>query len=176
MARFEKGVSGNPAGRPRKRRPNVSAFDIIFDKRLMVTQNGEKRELTVDEVLEHKIYREALSGKRMAIRQVIKMIERREQALAKVLPPEKSVPIKFTSQNDPRNADEAMRILRIAEIDQDRLERCSDPEPPIKLATWATQAAISRPARKLLDQRNVDHVERCTVDPDKLKWPRGGKR
>ena len=45
--RFRKGQSGNPAGRPKARRPHVSAFDIIFDKRLTVTQNGVERELTL---------------------------------------------------------------------------------------------------------------------------------
>jgi Family of unknown function (DUF5681) len=51
-ARWQKGQSGNPAGRPKKRRPHVSAFDIIFDKSLTVTQNGVDRELTIDEALQ----------------------------------------------------------------------------------------------------------------------------
>ena len=68
--RWEKGHSGNPAGRPSKRRPHVSAFDIIFDKRLTVTQNGIERDLTVDEALQLETYQSALKGRRMAIRHV----------------------------------------------------------------------------------------------------------
>lgn len=41
--RFRKSQSGNPAGRPKARRPHVSAFDIVFDKTLTVTQNGIER-------------------------------------------------------------------------------------------------------------------------------------
>ena len=50
--RFQKGQSGNPRGRPAKpRRPNISAFEIVLDKRLTATVGGKERELTVEEVL-----------------------------------------------------------------------------------------------------------------------------
>ena len=46
--RFQPGRSGNPKGRPPKaRRPNVSAFEIVLDKRLTATVGGKERELTV---------------------------------------------------------------------------------------------------------------------------------
>ena len=40
--RFPKGVSGNPAGRPRKERPADpnSAFDVVVDKKLTI--NAER--------------------------------------------------------------------------------------------------------------------------------------
>ena len=85
-----KGRSGNPAGRPKKRRPHVSAFDIIFDKTLTVTQGGAERELTVEEALELQTYQAALKGSRMAIRKMLKMIEKREAALARKTPPRRS--------------------------------------------------------------------------------------
>ena len=72
--RFEKGRSGNPAGRPKARRPHVSAFDIIFDRKLTVTQNGVERELTIDEALQLQTYQAALKGSKIAIRSVLKMI------------------------------------------------------------------------------------------------------
>jgi hypothetical protein len=43
----------------------------------------------------------------------------------------------------------------------------------MKLETWAAQAAISRPGRRSLSQKNMDDAKLLTKNPDKLKWPRG---
>lgn len=64
----------------------MSAFDIIFDKTLIVTQGGIERELTMDEALQLQTYQAALKGSRMAVRAVLKMIEKREEALVKKAP------------------------------------------------------------------------------------------
>lgn len=167
--RWQKGQSGNPTGRPKKRRPHVSAFDIIFDKSLTVTQNGVERDFTVDEALQMQTYQAALKGKRMAIRQVLKMIDKREAALgAGAAPPTK---VKIEHEYDSDNANEAMLLLGIAEYG-----------PPtggggpatrqLKLATWAAQAAISRPGRKALTDKDIEVIERDVIGADKLKWPR----
>lgn len=171
--RWEKGQSGNPAGRPKKRRPHVSAFDIIFDKSLSVTQNGVERDLTVDEALQMQTYQAALKGKRMAVRQVLKMIDKREQALGAGAPPPTNV--KIEHEHDSDNANEAMVLLGIAEYG-----------PPmggggpgtrrLKLATWAAQAAISRPGRKALATKDIEALKRDVIDADKLKWPRSRAR
>jgi len=170
--RFQKGQSGNPAGRPKKRRPHVSAFDIIFDKTLTVTQHGIERELTVDEALQLKTYQAALKGSKMAVRAVLKMIEKREAALAARAPkpePAKSSGHRFIYESD--SADEAMEILGIASIE----------EAPAgvgwghrkrKLETWAAQAAISRPGRPRLSEKDMNNAKLLTKNPDALKWPR----
>jgi hypothetical protein len=169
--RFEKGRSGNPAGRPKARRPHVSAFDIIFDKTLTVTQGGVERELTVDEALQLQTYQAALKGSRMAIRSVLKMIEKREVALAK-LNPRESTGATMEVEHDSDNADEAMRILGIATID-----KASDNggywSTHLRLATWVTQAALSRPGRRRLDEKDVKDIKLLTCSPERLKWPRG---
>ncbi|MEE4537733.1 MAG: DUF5681 domain-containing protein [Erythrobacter sp.] len=70
--RFKPGQSGNPQGRPTKpRRPNVSAFEIVLDKRMTATIGGKERELTLDEALQQQTLKDALAGKRMAIRKVL---------------------------------------------------------------------------------------------------------
>lgn len=163
--RFEKGRSGNPAGRPKKRRPHVSAFDIIFDKTLAVSQNGKERELTVDEALQLQTYQAALKGSRMAVRKVLKMIEKREEALSKKIK-RPSHPMKVELHHCADNANEALRILEIAS---------SDPGHPnrMKVHTWATQAALSRPGRRKFSQKDVKDIKFFTFDSGTLRWPRG---
>ena len=174
--RFQKGQSGNPAGRPKARRPHVSAFDIIFDKTLTVSQNGIERELTVDEALQLKTYQAALKGSRMAVRAVLKMIEKREVALAAQAPKTetpKSNPYIVIYDSD--SADEAMQLLGIASIEE-APAGMGWGHRKLKLETWATQAAISRPGRRSLDDKDIRDVKILTKDPHKLKWPRSCAR
>lgn len=168
-SRFKPGQSGNPAGRPKNRRPNVSAFDIIIDKVLTVTQGGRERELTVDEALQLQTYQAALKGSRMAIRQVLRMIEKREIALAKRSAPIVGMPI-IECEHSSDNAREALTILGIIEPDQAHSDRA---EPGMKVATWAAQAALSRPGRRKLAARDVHDIKTFTSNADQLKWPRG---
>lgn len=172
--RFQKGQSGNPAGRPKSRRPHVSAFDIIFDRTLTVTQNGVERELTVDEALQLKTYQAALKGSKMAVRAVLKMIEKREVVLAAKAPPEPGKAAVFQPVYDSDSANEAMQILGIASNYTDGSGGYYDGKR--KLETWAVQAAISRPGRRAMSESDVDTVLRLTKDPHKLKWPRGSAR
>ncbi len=79
--RYPKGQSGNLRGRPRKAPPGaVSAFDVIIDQRITVTQNGVARELTVDEALQHETLTAAFKGKRQPTRTVLGWIETRDKA------------------------------------------------------------------------------------------------
>lgn len=165
--RFQKGQSGNPAGRPKKRRPNISAFDIIFDKRLVVTQAGKERELTIDEALQLQTYQAALNGSRMAIRKVLKMIEKREKALART-DKEPFRPVEQVFEYNADNAREALLILEIIEP-----EEGEHPRKWLRVVTWATQAALSRPGRKKFSEKEVTDIKFFTLDPAKLRWPRG---
>ena len=168
--RFEKGQSGNPAGRPKARRPNISAFDIIFDKTLMVTQGGIQRELTIDEGLQLQTYQAALKGSKMAVRAVLKMIEKREVALSKLNTRTSSV-AKMEFQHCSDNANAALRLLDIA-VDGHVPPGGGEGARTLKLANWAAQFAISRPGRGGFSERDLEDIKRFTVDPEKLRWPR----
>lgn len=165
--RFKPGQSGNPNGRPRKpRRPDVSAFEIVLDKRMTATIGGKERELTVEEVLQQQTLRDALAGKRLAIRKVLKMIEKRDAALAKKNGATTRSKVKVERHHCADNANEAMRLLEIAEPDPGFPSRW-------KIHAWATQAALSRPGNHKFTEKDVKNIEFFTFDADKLRWPRG---
>jgi hypothetical protein len=166
--RFIKGQSGNPRGRPKARRPHVSAFDIIFDKRLTVVQGGVERELTIDEALELQTYQSALKGNRAAIRIILKMIEKREIAMKEKHPKAADASIKLRHEFSTNSADEAMRLLRIASDVEG-----SDYEDPLKLETWAAQTALSRPGRSRDRKPKRVNVNVMVHDSHKLRWPEG---
>lgn len=173
MARFVKGQSGNPNGRPRKRRPNVSAFDIVVDKRLTVTQNGEERELTVDEALQLQTYQAALGGSRLAVRTILKMIDKREQALKRLAPVVERDGPKVKVSYDSDSANDAMLLLGIL------CENRNMPPPnsprPLVVSNWAAKASISRPGRRKLDGRRTDTLHLFVEDYGTLRRPRGSE-
>ncbi len=169
--RFERGQSGNPAGRPKARRPHNSAFDIIFDKTLTVTQSGVEHELTVDEALQIQTYQAALKGSKMAVRAVLKMIEKREAALSK-LNPVKACGSRIEMEYNAHNAENALRLLGIA-VDGHVPPSGGEAARTLKIATWAGQRAISRPGRHAFSESDRDDIKRYTDQPEKLRWPRG---
>lgn len=78
----------------------------------------------------------------------------------------------FRRERDPRNADDAMLLLGITVPDPAWSDPC-EYGTRMKLATWATQAALSRPGRRALDKKQVEDINRVTLAPKELKWPRG---
>jgi hypothetical protein len=168
--RFQKGQSGNPAGRPKARRPHVSAFDIIFDKTLTVTQNGVERELTIDEALQLQTYQAALKGSKMAVRAVLKMIEKRELALRATAPKPSSNPQPMKVEYDSDSANEAMLLLGILKQETPP-PAWGDRSPKLKIDTWAAQAAISRPGRSRMSDKEIESSKWMTIAPEQLRWP-----
>jgi hypothetical protein len=174
--RFQKGHSGNPKGRPRKQSapPDAirSAFEIVLEKRVTVTQAGIDQELSVKEALQLRTFQDAWAGKRAAGREVLKMIAKREQAMAdRGLQTPKTMPsVTRKISPDPRNADAAMCLLGIAAPNKSREEH--DPDA-ILLEPWAVQAALGRRrGGKALTMEDIGDIERCTRAHETLRWPR----
>jgi Family of unknown function (DUF5681) len=174
--RFQKGRSGNPNGRPRKQSvlPEAprSAFEIVLEKRVTVTRAGIDQELSVEEALQLRTYQDALAGNRAARREVLKMIAKREKAMAdRGLGTPRTMPsLTREISPDPRNADAAMCLLGIAAPDNSREEH--DPDA-VLLEPWAVQAALRRRrGSKALTNEDVSDIKRCTRAPETLRWPR----
>ena len=173
--RFRKGVSGNPAGRPRKERPAgpASAFAVVIDRKLTVTQDGKSREVTVEEALQHKTYQNAIADDRSAQREVLKMIAKREAHFnarkAKKPAPRNDVKIVYP----PTDADEALLVLGIAT----RHPACEDlgaDREQLLLEPWAVQAALGqRRGSSKLTEQEIEGIQRCTRDAATLRWQDG---
>lgn len=169
---FPKGRSGNPKGRPRgsgKRSPTSSAVEVLLDKTLTVTKGGISRQLTMEEALQERTFNDALAGKRLAMREVLKWIAAYEawQAKHAPKPPPRLTP--FLVSPSPRNVDEALVLLGIAAHDPDRAHITTD-RAQLLIEPWAAQLALRR-MRGYLDQRQREDIQRATRDPHSLVWP-----
>ena len=169
--RFRKGQSGNPKGRPRAKPPAPnSAFDVILDRMLTLTQGGIAREVTIEEALQLRTYQKAIEGDKMARREVLRMIAEREAWFAKKSPRAMLVE-RLIERTDPYNVHGAMILLGIA--DQASATDQHDGKNSLLLQQWAVQAALSRRGSKSLSAKDVSEIKGCTRDAQTLSWPKG---
>jgi Family of unknown function (DUF5681) len=174
---FSKGRSGNPGGRPTaSAAPRSSAFEVLVEKTLTITDRTGTREITMEEALQQQTYQRALAGDRMAVREVLKWIMKRDAWLAKNGPKEALPAITREISPDPDNADAALLLLEIAAPNPARAE-FGYHRAQLLLRPWAVQAALRRKrgGQRLTDEER-DWIRRCTRDPDSLHWPRGTKK
>src|SRR5271169_1501529 len=171
---FPKGRSGNLKGRPSSSRaPKSSAFEVLVEKTLTIAHRGGTREITMEEALQQRTYRDAVAGKRMAQREVLKWIMKREAWLAKHSPRASRRTIPLHGSPDPDNADVVLLLLGIAALNPARADIGAD-RTQLFLEPWAVQAALRRRrGGNRLTDRERDEIRRCTRDPDSLRWPRG---
>jgi hypothetical protein len=127
----------------------------------------------MEKALQQRTYQDALTGKRMDMREVVKWIIKREAWLAKHAPKASRRAIALLSSPDPDNADAALLLLGIAAPDPARADIAAD-RAQVLLEPWAVQAALRRRrgGNRLTDSER-NGIRRCTRDPDSLRWPRG---
>jgi len=169
---FLKGHSGNRKGRPRgsgKPAEKGSAFEVLLNKTVTITIAGKAREISMEEALRQRTFKDALAGQRMAVREVVKWIIRREAWIRKHAPGQ-ATPSKYTRlfSPDPDNVDEAVVLLGIAAPNPARagfgIKRAQ-----LLLEPWAAQLALRRRRDVAsLTDRDRDEIRRCTRDADTL--------
>lgn len=172
---FRKGHSGNPGGRPKGTHKSTasSPFEVVIDRKLTLTQNGVPRDISVEEALHHRTFQDALAGKRMAIREVLKWIFEREDWLAKHRPQEKQRVVFGETRRDPENADSAMLVLGIANNDPSRQDTRFE-RAQLRLEPWAVKAALRRRRGAIpLSTKDLAEIQRCTRDDGTIAWPAG---
>jgi hypothetical protein len=144
----------------------------LVEKTVTVANGGGRREITVKEALQQRIFQDALKGKRTPMREVVTWIKKREAWLAKHTPktPRRMLPI-LTSP-DPDNADVALQLLGIAAPNPARAHIGAD-RAQLLLEPWAVQAALRRRrGGQSLTDKEHNEIRHCTRDSDSLRWPR----
>lgn len=171
--RFRKGRSGNPGGRPTSSRAlEASAFDVVLEKTVTTTDRGGVKQIPIEEALRQRTYRDAVGGKRPAMREVAKWIVKYEAWLAKHAPKPPPTKIAQHFSPDPDNADAALIVLGIAAPNPARADIRAN-RAHLLLEPWAVEAALRRRrGGERLDDKERDEIRRCTRDPASLRWPR----
>ena len=70
--RFRKGRSGNPKGRPKGSRALASIWSSVWNEKLTVTENGQRRRITKQEAAIKQLANKAASGDKHAIEAMIR--------------------------------------------------------------------------------------------------------
>jgi hypothetical protein len=167
---FPKGRSGNLGGRPKASRASQSsAFDILLEKTLTVSHHGGTREITAEEALQQQTFRDAVEGKRMAQREVLKWIKKRDAWRAKHAPKASWQPIKRLFSPDPDNADAALtfkispRRLQALGLGEEQLRDSSRPTSPANVR--AQIATIGEVPAVVLSQPTASSVPPAKKGP-----------
>lgn len=137
-------------------------------------RNGVPRELTVEKALQHQTYRDAIAGNRPARREILKMIAKREKAIAAREGRRTPKVDVLQEASDPENADQALLILGIACRDPDRQGPGLDGEQML-LEPWAVQLALSRRRGGSKLTEEVADIRRSTRQSGTIRWPRGNR-
>ncbi len=91
QARFSKGRSGNPAGRPKGHKNKGSVVREIIERQVILRENGKPRKVTVFEALVESTVSKALNG---SVNDLIKLLQLIEKHVPEKLEEVEEVPVR----------------------------------------------------------------------------------
>lgn len=162
-ARFAKGVSGNPRGRPKGRKPELP-HEAVLGRMITIRKDGREQEVTAEEAFLLHIGKAGLDGDGPAARATLEVLERtrvRQTEAARNGPD-----IINLVAVAPGSVTPALEPLRMAR----RLDAYRQ-TARIMLEPWLVEAALKRlGSRKLtVDEQRI--VIAATRTPNKVRWP-----
>jgi Family of unknown function (DUF5681) len=156
-ARFTKGRSGNPAGRPRGRE---APYEAVLGRMVIIRESGTERRVTADEAFLLHLFKRGLEGDDAASRAFLALIEearKRRSPIGRLTIVERIV--------TPGSVTTALEALRMAKKLDPYRETAR-----IALEPWIVEAALARRSEPLspADQRKIVNATRT---PRKVRWP-----
>jgi hypothetical protein len=171
---FSKGHCGNHGGRsPASPASQPSVLEIFVDKTLTTVRDGMERTVELKEALQQRTYQDAIKGKPMAMREVVKWIKERDAWRTKHERQASPPAVTLHISPDPENANAALVLLGIAAPDFTRAEWTQDRVALLLEPGWVQAALRRRRGGQRLTDRERDEVKRCARNPDSIRWPRG---
>lgn len=160
--RFQKGKSGNPRGRPRKRRRGVP-YDHVLGQMVTIREDGRERRVTAAEAFLLHLTKKGLEGDSSAARACLEVLEAARakrgpfDAVSKVT----RVIVMSFSIGTP------LRSLGLAV----KLHPLSEDKVCWKLQPWIVEVALARLGSRELTVEEQRTVVQATRTPEKVRWP-----
>jgi hypothetical protein len=161
--RFEKGVSANPAGRP-KGSKQLPPFEDILGQMMQITEEGITRRAPVHEVLQSRLLELALKHNNAAMRAIDALeTERQSNQETDGFVDRKT----FVHFVEPGNVTMALEPLKMGRI----LDRFREENARMALEPWLVEAALARLGDRRLSVYEQKEVLQATRTPKKVNWP-----
>lgn len=161
--RFVKGVSANPAGRP-KGSKRLPPYEDILGQMMQITDKGITRRAPVHEVLQSRLLELAFKDNNAAMRAVDALETERQlnQATDEIV--NRKMHVHFMTPGNVTTALEPLKMGRI--LDQYREENAR-----LVLEPWLVEAALDRIGDRRLSVNEQKEVLQVTRTPKKVTWP-----
>jgi hypothetical protein len=159
-ARFRKGQSGNPKGRPRGRRTELP-YEAVLGQEVIIREGGRERRVTAAEAFILQLTKLGLDGDSAAARAASAAF----QDIRGTDPSDETIEF-IISIVDPGSVGPAVERLRIGT----KLDRYRETARML-LEPWIVEAALARFGEKQLTPEEQEIVLKATRTPTKVRWP-----
>ncbi|MBV1868418.1 MAG: hypothetical protein KUG69_11015 [Marinosulfonomonas sp.] len=162
--RFVKGVSANPAGRPKGSR-RLPPYEDVLGQMMQITDEGITRRAPIHEVLPRRLLELALKQQNNAAMRAIDALETERQSnQATDGFADRKTAIHFV---EPGNVTTALEPLKMGRI----LDRYREENARVALEPWLVEAALDGFGDRRLSLDEQKEVLQATRTPKKVTWP-----